>query len=316
LLEKIDQQLAQGAAISKSPPMGSAAPEPPLTPLHIAIVGRPNVGKSSLINVITETEHAIVSEIPGTTRDAVDISYRRGSDDFVFIDTAGMRKRARHSTSVEVFSVMRSERSIRRANLCVLTIDVTSGVTAQDKKIGGLIQKEHKPAIVLINKFDLIKPKKKSPRPLIEDVIEDARQRLFFLDYAPVLVTSAMTGEHVPKLFRLIKKMEHASRARIGTGKLNRLLGAAFAANPPPMVSGRRLKLFYATQTSGPKSDRPLQPPEFVLFVNEPRLLGDTYRRYLEAQIRAAEPYPGLPILMTLRPRTEKVPGPPRRRLR
>ena len=320
LVTAIDNVLAQGAVVFQPPDTEhSAAPaaagkmQPPLQAkkqaLHIAIVGRPNVGKSSLINAITQTEHAIVSELPGTTRDAIDIFYRQGSNEFVFIDTAGIRKRARHSTSVEVFSVMRSERSIRRANLCVITIDITSGVTAQDKKIAGLIQKEHKPAIVLINKFDLIKRSKKSARSLIEDVVEDARQRLFFLDYAPVLVTSAVTGEHVDKLFRLIKKMEHASRARVGTGQLNRLLRGAIAANPPPMVSGRRLKLFYATQTSGPKNDRPLQPPEFVLFVNEPRLLGDTYRRFLEAQIRAAEPYPGLPIILTLRPRSERSSG-------
>jgi GTPase len=319
LIDRIENALRNGGAAFQRPNQDSAAPatagkvQPPLRAeeqaLHIAIVGRPNVGKSSLINAITQTEHAIVSELPGTTRDAIDIFYRQGSNEFVFIDTAGIRKRARHSTSVEVFSVMRSERSIRRANLCVLAIDITSGVTAQDKKIGGLIQKEHKPAIVLINKFDLIKRSKKSARSLIEDVVEDARQRLFFLDYAPVLVTSAVTGEHVDKLFRLIKKMEHASRARVGTGQLNRLLRGAIAANPPPMVSGRRLKLFYATQTSGPKNDRPLPPPEFVLFVNEPRLLGDPYRRFLEAQIRAAEPYPGLPIILTLRPRSERSSG-------
>ena len=316
LLDKIDDELAQRAASKVASassrwslagmPMPQSAAAPPLTPLHIAIVGRPNVGKSSLINAITRTERAIVSEIPGTTRDAIDIVYREGSNEFVFIDTAGIRKRARHSSSVEVFSVMRSERSIRRANLCVLAIDIISGVTAQDKKIAGLIQKKQKPAIVLINKFDLIKQRGQT-RQLIEEAVEDARRRLFFLDYAPVLVTSAITGEHVDKLFRLVKRMERAARARIGTGKLNRLLRAAFAANPPPMVSGRRLKLLYATQTSGPKNERPLQPPEFVLFVNEPRLLGDTYRRYLEAQIRDAEPYPGLPILLTLRPRAEKV---------
>ena len=128
---------------------------------------------------------------------------------------------------------MRSERSIRRANLCVLAIDIISGVTSQDKKIAGMIQKERKAAIVLVNKFDLIKQPRKSPR-LIQEVVEDARQRLFFLDYAPVLVTSAVTGEHVDKLFRLIKKMERAACARIGTGKVNRLLRDAFAANPPP----------------------------------------------------------------------------------
>jgi GTP-binding protein len=328
LVNLIDDLLPQGAAVSRlhrpraddqpsrsrgTDATKSGTSERPGTPLSIAIVGRPNVGKSSLINAITQTGRAIVSEIPGTTRDAIDISYRQGQDEFVFIDTAGMRKRARHSSSVEVFSVMRSERSIRRANLCLLAIDITSGVTAQDKKIAGIIQKEQKPAIVLINKFDLIKQPRQS-RGLIQEVVEEAQRRLFFLDYAPFLVTSAVTGEYVGNLFRLIKKMERAARARIGTGRLNRLLRAAFAANPPPMISGRRLKLFYATQTSGLEHQRPLQPPEFVLFVNEPRLLGQTYHRYLEGRIRAVEPYAGLPILLTLRPRTEKVARPSRSR--
>ena len=309
LLETIDNLLVQGAAGTPPTGVSSAAGTPPLPlssrPLFIAIIGRPNVGKSSLINTITRSERAIVSELPGTTRDAVDISYRNNGDDFVFIDTAGIRKRGKHSTSVEVFSVMRSEKSIRRANLCILTIDVTSGVTAQDKKIAGLMQEARKPAIVLVNKFDLLKHRGSS-RQLIEQVADEVRQRLFFLDYAPVLVTSALTGAHVDKLFRLIKKVERAASKRIGTGVLNRLLRAAFAANPPPMVSGRRLKLFYATQTSGPKDNEVLQPPEIVLFVNDPRLLGQTYRRYLEAQIRTEFPYPGLPIRITLRPRTEK----------
>jgi GTP-binding protein len=156
-----------------------------------------------------------------------------------------------------------------------------------------------------VNKFDLLKSPD-SPRKLIEEVTEDVRQRLFFLSYAPILVTSALTGAHVDKLFRLIKKVELAASKRIGTGVLNRLLRAAFAANPPPMISGRRLKLFYATQTTGPKDEETLHPPEFVLFVNDPKLLGQTYRRYLEAQIRAEFPYSGLPILLALRPRTEK----------
>ena len=273
--------------------------------LFLAIIGRPNVGKSSLINSILKSERAIVSELAGTTRDAVDISYERDGDRFVFIDTAGIRKRGKHSSSVEVFSVMRAERSIRRADLCVLIVDLASGVTAQDKKIAGLIQQAGKAAIVVANKFDLVKPKR-GAQNAIDEIVDAARERLFFLDYAPVLVASALTGEHVEKLFRLIKRVRGAAKARIGTGVLNRLLRAAFDANPPPMVKGRRLKLFYATQP--PHSHgRELTPPEFVLFVNDPRLLNQTYRRYLEARIRGAQPYPGLPIILTLRPRSEKL---------
>jgi len=271
--------------------------------LAIAIIGRPNVGKSSLINSIVRSERAIVSELPGTTRDAVDMSYQRDGQEFLFIDTAGLRRRGKHSSSVEVFSVMRAERSIRRADLCVLIVDLTMGVTAQDKRIAGLIQKARRAAIVVLNKWDLIKPKR-NEKQAIARLVDETRARIFFLDHAPISVMSALTGEYIDKLFTLMEHVRRAAQQHIGTGVLNRLLRAAFTANPPPMVSGRRLKLFYAAQTSG-KRDRQLQPPEFVLFVNDPRLFREAYRRYLEARIRKAQPYPGLPLILTLRPRNE-----------
>ena len=270
--------------------------------LKIAIIGRPNAGKSSLINSVLQSERAIVSALPGTTRDSVDISYERDDQQFLFIDTAGMRQRSKHSTSVEVFSVMRAERSIRRADLCVLIVDVTAGVTAQDKKIASLIQKARKASIVVANKFDLVKPKH-GAKAAVDEIVDLTRERLFFVDYAPVLVASALTGEHVDKLFRLIEKVQHAAQAHIGTGVLNRQLQRATAANPPPMVSGRRPKIFYAAQAGGEK-DRQMQAPEFVLFVNDPKLLGETYRRYLTARIREIQPYPGLPIILRARPRS------------
>jgi GTPase len=285
-------------------------------PLSIAIIGRPNVGKSSLINSIVRSERAIVSELPGTTRDAIDISYARDGQQFLFIDTAGIRRRGKQSSSVEVFSVMRAERSIRRADFCVLVVDVTVGVTAQDKRIAGLIQKARKAALVVLNKWDLLKlttgpvrstgRSKHRERESIKELVGETRQRIFFLDYAPVLIASALTGENIDKLFGLIGEVQRDAAARIGTGVLNRLLRAAFAANPPPMRMGRRLKLFYAAQASGTK-DRQVQPPEFVLFVNDPRLLSDQYRRYLESQIRKAKAYTGLPVILTLRPRSEKL---------
>jgi GTPase len=243
-----------------------------------------------------------VSDLPGTTRDAVDIAYRRGSERFVLIDTAGIRPRGKHASSVEVFSVMRSERTIRRADLCVLVVDATTGVTAQDKKIAALMQKAHKPSIVLVNKWDLVKPERGAKRNLAA-LISETRERLFFLPYAPVLVASALTGENVDRLFSTIRKIRRGAEARIGTGVLNRLLREAFAANPPPMSANQRLKLFYATQ---PRSEeRALGTPEFVLFVNGPQLLGETYARYLEAQLREAEPFLGLPLMLNFRPRTE-----------
>jgi GTP-binding protein len=270
--------------------------------IAIAIVGRPNVGKSSLINSIVRGERAIVSELPGTTRDAVDILYERDGRKFVFIDTAGIRRRGKHSSSVEVFSVMRAGRSIRRADVCVLIVDLTMGVTAQDKRIAGLIQKARKPAIIVLNKWDLVR-QRRGEKQAARQLIEEGRARIFFLEYAPVLITSALSGENVEKLFESIVRIQRATRKRIGTGMLNRLLRQAFEANPPPMVKGRRLKLFYATQAGG-KEEPQLQSLEFVLFVNDPRLMNETYRRYLEARIRRAEPYPGLPITLTLRPRT------------
>ena len=284
-------------------------------PLAIAIVGRPNVGKSSLINAIVQSERAIVSELPGTTRDSVDVSYQRDGRRFLFIDTAGIRRRGKLSSSVEVFSVMRAERSIRRADLCVLIVDLTSGVTAQDKRIAGLIQEARKAALVVLNKWDLVKPKR-GERQTIRELVAETCEKIFFLNYAPVLVASARTGENVDRLFGMIGKIERAATRRIGTGVLNRLMRAVFAANPPPMVKGRRLKLFYAAQSAGTQ-DRSakgpihrrehLQPPEFVLFVNDPRLLSQSYARYVEARIRDAEPYSGLPIILTLRPRSQKL---------
>ena len=270
-------------------------------PLAVAIIGRPNVGKSSLINSIVRGDRAIVSELAGTTRDAVDIVYERHGRKFVFIDTAGIRRRGKHSSSVEVFSVMRAERSVRRADLCVLIVDLTMGVTAQDKRIAGLIQKAQKPAIIILNKWDLIQPKR-TPKHSARQLVEETRARIFFLEYAPVLITSARTGENVEKLFGVIETIQRAAR-RIGTGIVNRLVRQAFERNPQPMVKGRRLKLFYATQARG-KEELELQPLNFVLFVNDPRLINETYRRYLESRIRTVEPYPGVPIVLTLRPRT------------
>ena len=280
--------------------------------LAVAILGRPNVGKSSLINSIVRSERAIVSELAGTTRDAIDILYERNGRRFVFIDTAGIRRRGKQSTSAEIFSAMRAERSIRRADLCILIVDLTAGVTAQDKRIAGLIQAAQKPAMIILNKWDLVRPQR-NQKEAISKLVEAARDRMFFLDYAPVLVTSSLTGEHVSKLFRLIEKIQRAARQRLGTGVLNRLLRQAFEANPPPTIRARRLKLFYAAQSKG-KEDQPLGPPEFVLFVNDPRLLSQTYRRYLESYIRQAQLFSGLPILLTLRPRAKTAP--PASRLR
>lgn len=314
LLETIDSLLpASDAGVSKSihergdqfPEPLQAEPSAISQPLTLAIVGRPNAGKSSLINSILHDARTIVSELPGTTRDAVDIKYERDGQLFLLIDTAGIRARSKHSSSVEVFSVMRAERTIRRADLCIVVVDLTSGVTGQDKKIAGLIQKAEKPCLVILNKWDLVKPRR-AAKAAMEQIASETRERLFFLDYAPVLIASALTGENVEQLFRLIADVRRAARVRLGTGVLNRLLRVAFEENPPPTIGTRRLKLFYAAQARGDE-DRALAELKFVLFVNQPKLLSDTYGRYLEGRIRAAEPYPGLPVLLSCRARAEKA---------
>ncbi|MDQ3626190.1 MAG: ribosome biogenesis GTPase Der [Verrucomicrobiota bacterium] len=299
LLETIDQLLPKESEARAD----DAEPIERKPPVALAIIGRPNAGKSSLINSILRDQRTIVSNIPGTTRDAVDIEYEREGQKFLLIDTAGMRQRSKHSTSVEVFSVMRAERTIRRADLCVLVIDVTSGVTSQDKKIAGLIQESRKPSIVVLNKWDLVKPAR-GAKAAMKELITTAREKLFFLDYAPVLIASAATGENVTQLFEMISEIQRAAGIRLGTGVLNRMFRAAMDETLPPTIGNKRLKLFYATQSAG-DAERAIDPPKFILFVNQPKLLGDTYARFLEGRIRQAEPYPGLPVLLTLRARSE-----------
>lgn len=265
---------------------------------HLAIVGKPNVGKSSLINAILADRRTIVSEISGTTRDSVDIPYEYRGDKFVLVDTAGIRHRSKHDTSVEVFSVMRSEKAIERADLCVLVIDATAGVTSQDKKIGGLIQAAKKAAVIVLNKWDLVAPE--DDKETLEAKLRELRGELFFLSYAPVIVLSAKMGTNLPRLFNMIRKIrEHAGR-KIGTGELNRIFKAAVERQAPPMHGARRFKIYYATQVSQPER-RPFGRVEFLLFVNDPRKLSDSYTSYLAARVRDYREYPGLPIHFKLR---------------
>ena len=270
-------------------------------PVSIAIIGRPNVGKSSLTNVLLQDARTLVSPIAGTTRDAIDIPYTRGNKQYVLIDTAGIRPRGKVSSSVEVFSVMRSEASIKRADLCCLVIDASAGVTAQDKKIAGLIQQAKKPCVVAVNKWDLIKDRT-ADKDALNEVLDGLRAELFFLDYAPLVLCSAKTGSEMTRLFKMIEKVRTAARQRLGTGPLNRLISAATTAHPPPMSGNRRLKILYATQPETPPH-MAIPFPEIVLFVNDDKLLVENYRRYLEAKIRVEAPWTGLPLLFRLRAR-------------
>jgi GTPase len=277
-------------------------PESTMAPtIKLAIVGRPNVGKSSLINAILQDQRTIVSDTAGTTRDSVDIPHERHGQSYLLIDTAGMRPRGKHDSSVEVFSVMRSEKSIERADVCVLVVDAVGGITAQDKKIAGLIQKANKPCIIAVNKLDLVKPTGRIGN-FIEATINQIRANLFFLSYAPIDILSAHTGENLDRLFASIEKIQKHAKRSIGTGVLNRLFQQAMENHPPPLRANKRFKILYATQISEESADGPATPT-FVLFVNSSGLLTDAYRRYLEGEIRKKHGYYGLPIIFRFKSR-------------
>lgn len=293
LVEEIESLLPEAETADESAPVRLP---------KLALVGRPNVGKSSLVNAILNDNRTTVSEIAGTTRDTIDVEAERDGNRYILCDTAGIRHRSRHNSSVEVFSVMRSEKTIRRVDLNILVIDATMGVTMQDKKIAGLIQQAKKPAIIALNKWDLIQKQGGDENELLREHIERIRRELFFLDYAPVVVLSALTGENIRRLFTMVEKVRQHSTRRAGTGELNRVLRAAMERQSPSVKSNRRFKLLYATQANE-KSESPISSPLFILFVNDPSLLMESYVNYLCARIREKWEFPGLPILLRLRGR-------------
>ncbi len=272
-------------------------------PIRMAIVGRPNAGKSSLINAILKDKRTIVSDVAGTTRDAIDIPYTRDEQPYLLIDTAGMRPRSKRDTSVEVFSAMRSERAIRRSDICLLVIDMSAGVTQQDRRIGSIIAKESKPCIIVVNKFDLYCP----DAPLSarkEAVKEHIKENLFFLDYAPVAIVSAKEGRGMEHIFKAVARVRQEALNMPGTGELNRLLQRAMDMNPPGQhrVLHKRLKLFYATTAVNERYTR-IPVPTYVLFVNDKRLLADSYAQYLRNAIRSRIKASGIPIVLSPRSR-------------
>ncbi len=270
--------------------------------VRVAIAGRPNVGKSSLMNAILGEPRAIVSEVAGTTRDSVDTPFRFEGRNYVLVDTAGLRHQRKHRTSVEVFSAMRSRENIATSDLCVLVIDATAGVTSQDKQIAGAIQENARPCVVAVSKWDLARPER-GAREACHKLERDIAETLFFLGHAPAVPLSSLTGENVPRLLREIRRVELASARHIETGRFNRLLQDVQTTNPPPLKGTKRLKIFYGTQAA-PIPGGVIPPPTFVLFVNQPGLLTPAYGRYLERRIREVEAYPGLPIRLRLRGRS------------
>ncbi len=263
--------------------------------IKVAIIGKPNAGKSSLVNRVTGEERVIVSDVPGTTRDAIDSVVERGEDRFLFIDTAGIRKKARVNEAIERFSVMRAEMAVERADVCLLMIDAQDGVTEQDTKVAGLAHESGKAVIIVINKWDLIEKETNTQSEFEKDV----RTQLAYMTYAPVMFISAKTGLRVENLFDMIKTVYAANGFRATTGMLNTILADATARVQPPTDKGRRLKVFYMTQTG-------IRPPTFVCFCNDAKLFHYSYLRYLENRLRDVYGFEGTPIRMIVRQRGEQ----------
>ena len=264
--------------------------------IKVAIVGKPNVGKSSLLNRILGEERVIVSNVAGTTRDAIDSYYENETGKYCFIDTAGMRRKSKVDDAIEKYSNMRSISAIDRADVCLILVDANDGVTEQDTKIAGLVHEAGKAAIIVVNKWDAVEDKETNT---MRDMEAKVRSGLSYMLYAPVLFISALTGARVDKLFQLIQDVHAQNTMRITTGALNSVLADATARVQPPTDKGRRLKIYYMTQAS-------TKPPHFVIFCNDARLFHFSYQRYLENQIREVFGLQGTPVRITIRQKGDK----------
>ena len=262
---------------------------------RVAIVGKPNVGKSSLLNQILGEERVIVSDMAGTTRDAIDSYFENSFGKYCFIDTAGMRRRSKVDDAIERYSNLRSVSAIERADVCIVMIDATQGVTEQDTKIAGLVHEAGKAVLIAVNKWDLVEKETNTMR----DMEAQVRQDLSFMPYAPVVFLSALTGQRVDKLYEMINEVARSNAMRVTTGALNSVLADATARVQPPTDKGRRLKIYYMTQAG-------VKPPHFVIFCNDARLFHFSYQRYLENQIRGVFGLAGTPIRMTIRQKGDK----------
>ena len=273
----------------------AAFPELPESPeeddrIRVAVIGKPNVGKSSLINLILGEKRCIVSNVAGTTRDAVDSRVDNEWGKYVFIDTAGIRRKSKVEDRIEKFSVMRAQLAIERADVCLIMLDAREGVTEQDTKIAGLAHEAGKASIIVVNKWDLIEKDSKTMDSMRKEVMRD----LAFMSYAPVLFISAMTGQRTQRIFELVNFVNDQSAMRITTGMLNNVLADATARVQPPTDKGKRLKIYYMTQTG-------IRPPNFVVLCNSRELFHFSYQRYIENQIRAVFGLEGTPIRMVIR---------------
>ena len=263
--------------------------------IHVAVIGKPNAGKSSLVNRILGEERVIVSDVAGTTRDAIDSRFENEQGSFVFIDTAGLRKKSRVEENIERYSALRAAMAIERADVCLIVIDATEGVTEQDTKVAGMAHEAGKASIIVVNKWDLIEKDGKT----MDRMREEVRRDLAYMTYAPILFISAATGQRVDRLFELIQYVNNQAATRITTGMLNSVLADAQTRVQPPTDKGRRLKIYYMTQAG-------VKPPHFVCFCNDARLFHFSYQRYLENQIRTVFGLEGTPIKMTIRQKGDK----------
>ncbi len=260
----------------------------------IAIVGKPNTGKSSLVNKLLGTNRVIVSDVAGTTRDAIDTPVMRNGKEYVFIDTAGIRRKSKVKEDIERYSIIRTVAAVERADVVMLMIDATEGITEQDAKIAGISHEKGKALIVAVNKWDAIPKETMTSKEYTERI----RQTLSFAPYAEILFISALTGQRVPKIFEKIDQVMEFASLRVQTGVLNEILTEAVAMQQPPMDKGKRLKIFYMTQVS-------VKPPTFVMFVNDKKLMHFSYQRYLENRIRDTFGFMGTPLRMFTRERKE-----------
>ena len=264
--------------------------------VKVAIVGKPNVGKSSLLNRILGEERVIVSDVAGTTRDAIDSYFENETGKYCFIDTAGMRRKSKVDDAIEKYSNMRTISAIERSDVCLILVDANEGVTEQDTKIAGLVHEAGKAAIIVVNKWDAVADKETNT---MQDMEAEVRDGLSYMSYAPIHFMSALTGARVDRIFQMIQDVYAQNCKRITTGALNSVLADATARVQPPTDKGRRLKIYYMTQVG-------VKPPHFVVFCNDARLFHFSYQRYLENQLRAVFGLMGTPIKLTIRQKGDK----------
>ena len=263
--------------------------------IKVAVIGKPNAGKSSLVNKILGEERVIVSNVAGTTRDAIDSRFTNDKGSFVFIDTAGMRKKSKIEEDIEKYSVLRATMAIDRADVCLIMIDATEGVTEQDTKVAGMAHEAGKASIIVVNKWDLVEKDDKTMARMTEEI----RRDLAYMTYAPILFISSKTGQRVDKLFDMIDYVSNQATFRVTTGMLNTVLADAQTRVQPPTDKGRRLKIYYMTQVG-------VKPPHFVVFCNDRRLFHFSYQRYLENCIRSTFGLEGTPIILSIREKGDK----------